>query len=328
VSIHPDDEEVGDRLGVGLIAGVSAFVATWSLTEEAFLSLGLGILSFLLASGRLVSLARQLDAHLNHKEVPKSETRGLEDSFITSKSDADSYWSSYDGGQIWEQRSLQIETGAQYVTHYDQMRVNIPQLYGPTISGDMALATTPLPNEPLGNFWSRYRAGAALGHNGDQHTDVELGRQNGQASMPPPADYSHLPPHLALVEEAIPLRIKIKAAANLEQGEFGIDLKAMVKNVEAIVEGLKLAPSKLSDVQRLFTYYLPEVANLLEARQHMLSLGEIARVDEIEMIVERIEKAFATFARRMHEADIRALDIDLKLLDQSLAAEFETQNGT
>jgi hypothetical protein len=30
----------------------------------------------------------------------------------------------------------------------------------------------------------------------------------------------------------------------------------------------------------------------------------------------------------MHETDIRELDIDLKLLDQSLSAEFETTIGT
>jgi hypothetical protein len=147
--------------------------------------------------------------------------------------------------------------------------------------------------------------------------------------MPKPAvPLTDLPLHVQLIEETKVARTFLGEVATLETGEFGDDLKSMVANVDVIIAAVYSAPIKLPDVQRLFTYYLPEVSRLLEARQVMKRAAAFDRVGEIDAIIDRIAAAFHQLARRIHEADIRALDIDLKLLDRSLAAEFETQIGT
>jgi hypothetical protein len=140
--------------------------------------------------------------------------------------------------------------------------------------------------------------------------------------------YEDLPPHLALIRDTNASRALLARSAKVHSGDLGDSLGKMLASVDSIILGLKDDPMKLVEVQRLFTYYLPEVGKLLDARDQMQSIGETVRVSEIDSVLYRIEKAFQQFATRMHQLDIRALDIDLKLLDQSLAAEFETQIGT
>jgi hypothetical protein len=329
MSYEPEDEATADRFGNGLVAGAMAFVISWNFAYSGFFSLGCAIFGFLLASGRLTSLVRTIDKLFN-AGLNEPKTRGLEETIVATQADAERYWSSYDASKIWEQRSLELEAEAGMTTHYGQTRVLIPELGGHSLPPFVS-APRISEGEPLHQFWQRYDAAnvrgnglvfdpknrpiLALTHDEAQTAEVQL-------------DYSHLPSHLALIEETKEAQRKLKQAAQSETGEFGADLTEMTKNVDIIVEALLTTPAKLGDVQRLFTYYLPEVAKLLAARQHMLALSETERVSEIEAILDRIEKAFAQFALRMHEADIRALDIDLKLLDRSLAAEFETQIGT
>jgi 5-bromo-4-chloroindolyl phosphate hydrolysis protein len=247
-----------------------------------------------------------------------------------NSAETEEYWSSYDGGKIWEQRSVEME--AQSTSLYSQLRVNIPDLEVSSLESYPVHRVQISPNEPLRDFWSRYDATNVNGLG--VATDDALSRASpNSTSVPefppkPKPDYSHLPPHLALIGETQAVREKLTAAAQMETGEFGSDLAKMVQNVDTIIDTIRVAPAKLGDVQRLFTYYLPEVGKLLEARLHMQAVGETQRVAEIEAILDRIETAFQQFAARMHQADIRALDIDLKLLDQSLAAEFESQIGT
>jgi hypothetical protein len=143
-----------------------------------------------------------------------------------------------------------------------------------------------------------------------------------KASASDGASYAHLPLHLALIEESKLARRFLMSVSKENENALGARLKRMVDAVDYVIAELKDEPKKLFEVQRLFTYYLPEVAKMLEARQQMVDLGETERVREIDAILERIENAFSQFAKRMHAADLAALDIDLKLLDQSLAAEF------
>jgi hypothetical protein len=136
-----------------------------------------------------------------------------------------------------------------------------------------------------------------------------------------------LPPHLALIRETNATRAILSAAAKAHGSDLGTTLSRMLVSVDAIVLGLKDDPLKLYEVQRLFTYYLPEVGRMLEARRQMQAIGRTSHVDEIDAILGRVELTFQQFATRMHQADIRELEIDLRLLDQALAAEFETGSG-
>ncbi|MCA3694368.1 hypothetical protein [Aquidulcibacter sp.] len=144
-------------------------------------------------------------------------------------------------------------------------------------------------------------------------------RANGEALPAPEA-----PPklHQAVIEDAKPALVRLEAAASVAEGELGARLRNMVARVKEVEMGLRQDPSKLSDVQRLFTYYLPATADLLSARGAVAGGADPARLAEIDTMIGKLDLAYTDFASRLRGHDARSLEIDLRLLDQSLDDEF------
>ncbi|MEK7661393.1 MAG: hypothetical protein AAB680_05075 [Pseudomonadota bacterium] len=130
------------------------------------------------------------------------------------------------------------------------------------------------------------------------------------------------PLHQQVIDDAKGAFTQIRAASNTASGDLGNHLRNMVINAEKVERGLLSDPSKLSQVQRLFTYYLPSCADLLQARGRAVSANDVVRVNEIDGMISRLDAAFADFALRIHGQDGRSVDIDLKLLEQSLAQDL------
>lgn len=128
--------------------------------------------------------------------------------------------------------------------------------------------------------------------------------------------------HKSIIDDAQDELLSLKSAANTADGQLGINLRSMVMNSEKIQRDLLDDPSKLSQVQRLFVYYLPSVSDLLNARGKAVSNGDTTKIGEIDAMFDRLATAFNDFALRMHGEDARSVDIDLKLLDQSLAQDL------
>lgn len=137
-----------------------------------------------------------------------------------------------------------------------------------------------------------------------------------------PAPLMQKPVHDKIVEDAAPARVRLDAAAAVATGERGDRLRRMTANVRKVAEGLKQDPSKLNDVQRLFTYYLPATSDLLAAVGAVTANGDTARAAEIDTMLGKLDEAFADFAQRIDGHDARSLAIDLKMLEQSLDQEF------
>lgn len=132
------------------------------------------------------------------------------------------------------------------------------------------------------------------------------------------------PLHAQVLTDAKSSIAQIKSAANVASGELGDKLRQMVHSLEIVEKGLNEDSSKLSQVQRLFTYYVPSTADILKARGKAASVNDEKRIGEIDSMINRLEAAFADFAARIMGEDARSLEIDIKLLSQSLAAEFDT----
>ena len=111
-------------------------------------------------------------------------------------------------------------------------------------------------------------------------------------------------------------------------GAVGENLRSIVKNAEMMQHELLRDASKLSEVQRVFTYYIPATADLLTARGKAMIGNDEAKTHDIDNMIARLEAAFRDFAARMHGEDVRSIDIDIKLLDQSLKQDlpFEIRN--
>jgi hypothetical protein len=125
-----------------------------------------------------------------------------------------------------------------------------------------------------------------------------------------------------VIAEAEPSLVRLEAAASVAEGELGARLRNMVARVKEVEMGLRQDPSKLSDVQRLFTYYLPATADLLGARGAIAGGAEPARLAEIDAMIGKLDLAYTDFASRLRGHDARSLEIDMRLLDQSLDDEF------
>lgn len=128
--------------------------------------------------------------------------------------------------------------------------------------------------------------------------------------------------HQSVIEDAKPALIRLEAAASVADGELGARLRNMVARVKEVDMGLRQDPSKLSDVQRLFTYYLPATADLLSARGAVAGGSDPTRLAEIDAMIGKLDLAYTDFASRLRGHDARSLEIDMRLLDQSLDDEF------
>lgn len=165
-----------------------------------------------------------------------------------------------------------------------------------------------------------------------QDEDYEIGEEVEQKSAltmnapalaaPAPAAPINLALHRQLIEDSKIDVTNIRAAANTASGELGENLRSMASNLDKIERDLLEEPAKLSQVQRLYSYYLPSCSDILSARGKAIAANDTTKIAEIDAMISRLSVAFNDFALRMHGEDARSIEIDIKLLEQSLADEF------
>ena len=91
-----------------------------------------------------------------------------------------------------------------------------------------------------------------------------------------------------------------------------------------VMNQVALAPEKFNIAQRVFTYYCPEsvaVAEALAKLENDKAL-DIARIQSTQSILQKLSILFERTELELKADDNKALDIDLKLLDQSLQADL------
>jgi hypothetical protein len=128
--------------------------------------------------------------------------------------------------------------------------------------------------------------------------------------------------HGKVIADAAPARAALASAAAVAAGELGERLRRINDTVDQIARALEADPSRLSDVQRVFTYYLPSAADLIAARGSLVAKGDAARVAEVDSMIGKLDVAFADFLKKVHGRDPRTIDIDIRLLEQALDQEF------
>jgi hypothetical protein len=125
-----------------------------------------------------------------------------------------------------------------------------------------------------------------------------------------------------IIADAAPARAQLDAAAAVASGELGERLRRMSASTEQISRILASEPAKLHEVQRVFTYYLPAAADLIAARGGLMAPEQSTRLAEVDAMLGRLDAAFADFLALAQGRDARSIDIDIRLLEQSLDQEF------
>lgn len=79
-------------------------------------------------------------------------------------------------------------------------------------------------------------------------------------------------------------------------------------------------PEKFSIAQRVFTYYCPESVRVAEALANLENEKnmDISRIKSTQSVLQKLSILFERTELEIKEDDNKALDIDIKLLDQSL----------
>lgn len=87
-----------------------------------------------------------------------------------------------------------------------------------------------------------------------------------------------------------------------------------------VVVAIEAEPERLGAVQRLLTYYLPRTAELAVAYADLRArkAPDAERLAAIQDVLAKMEAAFAHFADKLADDDLRSLDADLKLIDAAL----------
>jgi hypothetical protein len=94
-----------------------------------------------------------------------------------------------------------------------------------------------------------------------------------------------------------------------------------------LMQGVAAAPEKLSIVQRVFTYYCPETVKVAEAlsRLEREVQPDLDRIHGTQNVLKKLEMLFERSELELKADESKALDIDLRLLDQSLESDLKTR---
>jgi 5-bromo-4-chloroindolyl phosphate hydrolysis protein len=94
-----------------------------------------------------------------------------------------------------------------------------------------------------------------------------------------------------------------------------------------VMQGVAESPDKLAIAQRVFTYYCPETVKVAEAlsKLELDARPDIERITSTQTVLKKLEVLFERTELDLKADDSKELDIDLKLLDQSLESDLRTK---
>ena len=114
------------------------------------------------------------------------------------------------------------------------------------------------------------------------------------------------------------------AARELKAPELRTPVENLAASARAILGRLAAAPEKLPAVRRFLAYYLPrsvEIAQALPAIERRAA-SDAPRRASIVATLAKLGQAFAFYADGLDQADLAALDVELKLVGAALAEDL------
>jgi 5-bromo-4-chloroindolyl phosphate hydrolysis protein len=124
-----------------------------------------------------------------------------------------------------------------------------------------------------------------------------------------------------LLTEADPFIDRLEASAKAIRARTVAErVRHLASVARGIFEAIEKDPLRIDRVRRFLTYYLPRASEMAEAYQNLEGSPrvEATRLNQTEEIIARLDTAFTEHAANLHVAELDKLDIELKLLKQSL----------
>jgi hypothetical protein len=94
-----------------------------------------------------------------------------------------------------------------------------------------------------------------------------------------------------------------------------------------IMQAVAISPDKLAIAQRVFTYYCPESVKVADALSKLEADArpDVERITSTQTVLKKLEVLFERTELELKADDGKELDIDLKLLDQSIESDLRTR---
>lgn len=146
-------------------------------------------------------------------------------------------------------------------------------------------------------------------------------------ALPPPVAASAL---AAVMAEAGPALDRLEEAApQLRRPAVRERAMRIALTARAVLEEVEREPAKLPIVQRLLTYYLPGAAEIADgyARLEAEGLVRQERVAALEEVLVKLEDAFARFAQRLVDEELKALELEIQMVEQALREDLGAGAG-
>jgi 5-bromo-4-chloroindolyl phosphate hydrolysis protein len=124
-----------------------------------------------------------------------------------------------------------------------------------------------------------------------------------------------------LLTESEPLTIRMQtAAAAIKARNVAGRVDHLVKIAADIFSAIERDPLRIDRVRRFLTYYLPRAAEIAEAYASLENslVPDATRLAATGELIDRLDVAFTRYAASLQDADLDKLDIDIKLLKNSL----------
>ncbi len=125
-----------------------------------------------------------------------------------------------------------------------------------------------------------------------------------------------------LIEEGEAAVARLRSAARGLRSQSAARTTVHLADVAAgILDRLAAEPGKLSAVRRFLTYYLPRAAEIAEGLGvvEQQRAPDPKRLGDIETTLGKLDQAFTFYADSFAQAELDALDVELKLLGRELA---------
>lgn len=124
---------------------------------------------------------------------------------------------------------------------------------------------------------------------------------------------------LSVLEDAELARTALlEAAREVRDGRVRARLERIAARIRALVDHVSATPADLARVQRALAYYAPRAAALATSYGVMEDAGESARLPDVARVLARIDGYLAHSLDWLAGDARRALDIELKLIDDAL----------
>ncbi len=117
-----------------------------------------------------------------------------------------------------------------------------------------------------------------------------------------------------------------RAAGKVRDVAMRGQIAALASTGDQVLKSVRADPSKAMAVRRLLTFYLPTAASLAEGWRTLEERRTPApeRAEQTRQTMRTLNEAFSRFADDLTAPQMQTLDLDLKVLNDALKSDLET----